>query len=122
MMLMKASEFFENRIRLLEARMPHGFVASNTGKGQPTKSLGDFHSDGSFIPSALFIDVRPSPIVVAVAGQIICDPHQHASQPAICVPDDRAPIVVGLIALMPGRIKTDTAGYRLCMHVAHCAR
>src|SRR6266567_4319508 len=24
--------------------MPHGFVAGNTGEGQPAKSLGDFHS------------------------------------------------------------------------------
>src|SRR5262245_15927086 len=93
--------------------MPHGFVAGNTGECQPAKSLGDFHSDGSFIYAALFIDVRPSPIVVAVAGQVICDPHQYASQPAICVPDDGSPIVVGLIALMPGWIKTATAGYRI---------
>ena len=98
--------------------MPHGFIAGDTGEGQPAKSLGDFCSDGSFINASAIVEIRLGPIVVAVAGQVIGDPHQYASQPAIGVPDDRAPIVVGLIALMPGRIKTATAGYRIGIGVS----
>src|SRR4051794_35379423 len=51
-------------------------------------------------------EIRLGSVVVAVAGQVICDPHECASQPAIGVPDEGAPIVVGLIALMPGRVKS----------------
>ena len=93
--------------------MPHRFVACDTSESQPAKSLGDLYSGGSFINASAIVEIRLGPIVVAVARQVICDPHQHASQPAIGVPDDRAPIVVGLIALMSGRIEAATEGYRI---------
>jgi hypothetical protein len=35
-----------------------------------------------------------------MAGQVVSDPHQHASQPAVGVADERSAIVVGLIALI----------------------
>ena len=55
------------------------------------------------------VEIGLGSIIVAVARQVVSDPHQRASQPAIGVPDEWAPIVVGLITLMSGRIETTTA-------------
>ena len=100
MLVMKAPQFLQNRIWLLETWMPHRFVSCNTGEGQAAESLGDFYPAGSFINAPRLIHVRLATVVIAVAGQIVCDPHQHAPQPTIGLADDGATIMVRLIALM----------------------
>lgn len=37
MFLMKTPQFFQNRLGLLEARMPHGLIAGDARERQPTK-------------------------------------------------------------------------------------
>jgi hypothetical protein len=100
MRVMEMPQFLQDRIRLLEARMPHRFVSRNTGKGQPAESLGNLYPAGSLINAPGLIDVRLSTVVSAMAGQVISDPHEHTPQTAIRLADDGATIKVCLIALI----------------------
>ena len=90
MFVMKVPQFLQNRIRLLEARMPHRFVSRHTGQGQPAESLGDLDAAGSLIHAPRFIHFRLATVVIAMASQVVSDPHQHAPQPAIGLADDRS--------------------------------
>ncbi len=80
--------------------MPHRFVSRNAGQGQTAKPVGDFHTVGSLINTALFVHVGLATVIRAMAGEVISDPHQRAPQSAVGLSDDGPTIMIGLIALM----------------------
>ena len=93
-------QFLQDGSRLLEAGMSHRLITSHTGQGQTAESLGNLHAAGSLINAPLLIHVRLATVVRTMASQVVSDPHQHAPQPAVGLPDDRPTIMIRLIALM----------------------
>ena len=100
MLVVKVPQFVHDRVRLLEARMPHRLVSSHTGQEQPAESLGNLDADGPHINAPRSINIRLPPVVITMARQVVRDPHQHTPQAAIGLADERAAIAVRLVALM----------------------
>ena len=101
MLVVKVPQFLHDRVRLLEARMPHRLVSSNAGQDQPAESLGNLDAAGPLVNAPHGVDFCLSTVVSTMASQVVGDPHQYTPQAAIGLADDRAAIVVCQVALIP---------------------
>ncbi len=110
MLLMKAAKFFQNGIRLLKAGMRHRLISADTGQNKPTESLGNLDAAGARIDTSRFVKFVLAPIVATMTSQTVGNSHEYAAHATIGVPNQRAGIMIRLIALIARRKQARTTG------------
>src|SRR6516164_6759182 len=117
MVVMKTTEFLQDRVGLLETGMPHGLVSSHTCQHEATESLGNLDTASALIDATRLIEFGLATVVARVAGQVVRDSHQHTPQSAISLADDRTTGVIRLITLVTRGIQAAAAGDRVGIRV-----